>query len=70
MTKRWILTLFILLVVSYLVWGQTNWCFATKEERHWFIKILNKMEEVLDNQKAMLKEIKALKEPEKKNRKW
>ena len=66
MGKRLILMVFILAVVSFLLWGQARWGYAAKEERFWFIKIIDKIDQVLDNQKAILNEIKELKEIRKK----
>ncbi|MBL7068643.1 MAG: hypothetical protein ISS34_02145 [Candidatus Omnitrophica bacterium] len=61
MNRRLVLSIFILIVVSILVIGQTKWGVAAKEERYWFIKIIEKLENVMKNQQEILKEVRGMK---------
>jgi len=61
MNRRLIFTIFILIVVVILVMGQTRWGVAAKEERYWFIKILEKLDNVVKNQQEILKEMRGMK---------
>lgn len=64
MRRLVILALLIILTASFLLWGGSKRSWAAKEERIWFSKVLAKLEIVLDNQRIILKELRAPKKEE------
>lgn len=61
MRRRWIIVVFILLIVSFLTWSQAGRGIA-QDERFYQLKILNKLDKILQNQASILRELKGLKE--------
>ena len=61
MIRRWVIIMFIFLLISFLIWGGTRRGIA-QDERFWPMKILSKLDTILENQNLILKEIKALKD--------
>ncbi len=60
MGKRWIITIIILVAVSFLLWGQARHASAV-DDRFYYNKILRTLDQVVENQQAILQEIQALK---------
>lgn len=60
MVRRWVIIVFILLVVSFLLWGQTK--SGVAQERFYSIRIVEKLDKILENQVLILDRLKGLKE--------
>lgn len=60
MGKRWITISLIITTAVFLVFAQSG-PGAAKEDRHWYMKILAKLDDVLKGQQAILKEMEGLK---------
>lgn len=62
MAKRWIVTILILIIVSFLIWAEAKEGFAAKDTRFYSMKMLTKLDKVLENQQLIVKELRELKE--------
>ncbi len=61
MGKRWITIILIIITTFFLVFGRSG-SGAAKEDRHWYMKILGKLDEVVKNQQTIISETRGLKE--------
>ncbi len=59
MTKRWIITILVLALVSILLWGRAKWSVA--DEEYYSRKMMNKLTEILENQGVIIKHLQDLK---------
>ena len=60
MGKRWIITIIILVAVSFLLWGQARRAGAV-DDRFYYNKILRVLNQVVENQQVIIQEIQGLK---------